>query len=93
MMMWTRLPWCFKPLVGLVGTGGLMGAVPVLLLLPMVVSGVVRVLDTRSEMSAAPLGEPSPEDVFAVAPLVVIPVVPRPRPDPNPPQNELENPL
>ena len=39
---------------------------PVLLLLPMNVTVFVRVLPTRSATSDAPLGEPSPVDVFAV---------------------------
>jgi hypothetical protein len=59
----------------------------------MVVSGVVSVLATRSEIRVAPLGEPSPVDVFAVAPLEMLPIVPRPSPHPNVPQNELEPPF
>ena len=54
----------------------------------------MRVLATRSETSPAPLGEPSPVYVLAVAPVSVVPpVVPRPRPQPKPPQNEFEYPL
>lgn len=51
--------------------------------------GVVSVLPTRSEMIAAPLGEPNPVDVLAVAPLEEEVVVPNPTPHPNPPQNEV----
>jgi hypothetical protein len=52
--------------------------------LPPVETGVVRLVATRSETIDAPLGDPRPVDVLAVAPVVVIPVIPDPNPKPIP---------
>ena len=73
--------------------GGLTGVSGPLLPLPMKVTGVVSVLATRSETSDAPLGEPRPVVRVGRCPARVVPIVLRPMPHPNPPQNELEYPL
>ncbi len=81
-------------MTGFLGDGALGGVVPdpvlLTLLLSIKVSGFVRVLVTRSEISEAPLGVPSPVAVLAVSPLEPVEVELKPMPNPKPPQNELE---
>jgi hypothetical protein len=52
----------------------------------------VRLVETRSETIDAPLGDPRPVDVLAVAPVVVSPVIPDPNPNPTPKLKSWDNP-
>ena len=83
---------CLVPLpVGLVGVAGAVPA-PVWPVLPPLEIGVVRLVATRSETINAPLGDPRPVDVLAVAPVVESPVIPGPNPKPIPKLKSWENP-
>ena len=83
---------CLVPLpVGLVGVTGAVPA-PVWPVLPPLEIGVVRLVVTRSQTIDAPLGDPRPVDVLAVAPVVESPVIPGPNPKPIPKLKSWENP-